>query len=75
MIHVPDRIAATRGNPAMFPLGNDPDFISQSMTEWEQIHAVRVGFIELGTLIKKHLLSTLTVHTALKYSIPMCQGR
>jgi putative transposase len=43
-----DRIAANRGYPVMLRMDNGPEFISLTLVEWAETHAVRLKFIELS---------------------------
>ena len=48
VVRVPDRIAANRGYPVMLRMDNGPEFISQTLAEWAEKHAVKPEFIQPG---------------------------
>ncbi|EMC1356861.1 IS3 family transposase, partial [Salmonella enterica] len=48
VIRVLDRIAASRGYPAMLRMDNGPEFISLALAEWAEQHAVKLEFIQPG---------------------------
>lgn len=48
VVRVLDRIAANRGYPAMLRMDNGPEFISLTLAEWAEMHAVKLEFIEPG---------------------------
>ncbi|MCX8962349.1 transposase, partial [Erwinia psidii] len=48
VVWVPDRSDANRGYPAMLRMDNGPEFISLTLAEWAEVHAVRLEFIKPG---------------------------
>ncbi|MBS8497474.1 transposase family protein, partial [Escherichia coli] len=43
-----DRIAANRGYPVKLRMDNGPEFISLTLAEWAEKHAVKLEFIQPG---------------------------
>jgi len=48
VVRVLDRIAANWGYSAMLRMDNGPEFISLTLADWAETHAVRLEFIEPG---------------------------
>ncbi|ECA1898273.1 TPA: IS3 family transposase [Salmonella enterica subsp. enterica serovar Eastbourne] len=48
VVRVLDRIAANRGYPVMLRMDNGPEFISLTLAEWAEQHAVKLEFIRPG---------------------------
>lgn len=48
MVRVLDRIAANRSYPVKLHMDNGPEFISLTLAEWAEKHAVKVEFIQPG---------------------------
>lgn len=75
VVRVLDRIAANRGYPVMLRMDNGPEFISLTLAEWAEIHAVKLEFIQPDKPTLNASLSVLTGHTVQKYSIFICSER
>lgn len=48
VVRVLDRIAANRGYPVMLHMDNGPEFISLTLAEWTEKHAVKLELIQPG---------------------------
>lgn len=48
VVSVLDRIAANRGYPVRLRMANGPEFISLTLAEWAEMHAVKLDFIKPG---------------------------
>ncbi len=48
MVCVLDWIAANRGEPVMLRMDNGPEFISLTLPEWAEMHAIKLEFIKPG---------------------------
>jgi hypothetical protein len=48
VVRVLDRVAANRGYPVKLRMDNGPEFISLTLAEWAEKHAVKLEFIQPG---------------------------